>query len=178
MRIQPSYMRMPKLQPTNNGLSLGIVRGISLFILLSLVVSCNRPEISNEEKRAQNIGNSIMCPICPGESIDQSQNELAVLMRGIVREKIQEGFTDRQVKQYFADRYGEVVLLEPTKSGITLLVWIIPPFVLVIAGFAVFLTLREMRKNRNTSQVANVEDYLDEDLDNYRAMVEESKERD
>ena len=171
-------MRMPKLQPTNNESSLSIVRVIFLFILLSLVVSCNRPEISNEEKRAQNIGNSIMCPICPGESIDQSQNELAVQMRSIVREKIQEGFTDQEVKQYFADRYGEVVLLEPTRSGITLLVWIIPPFALIIAGFAVFLTLGEMRKNKNTSQVAYEEDYLDEDVAKYRTMVEESKERD
>ena len=178
MRIQPSYMRMPKLQPTNNESSLSIVRVIFLFILLSLVVSCNRPEISNEEKRAQNIGNSLMCPICPGESIDQSQNELAVQMRSIVREKIQEGFTDQEVKQYFADRYGEVVLLEPTRSGITLLVWIIPPFALIIAGFAVFLTLGEMRKNKNTSQVANEEDYLDEDVAKYRTMVEESGERD
>ena len=171
-------MCMPKLQPTNNESSLSIVRVIFLFILLSLVVSCNRPEISNEEKRAQNIGNSIMCPICPGESIDQSQNELAVQMRSIVREKIQEGFTDQEVKQYFADRYGEVVLLEPTRSGITLLVWIIPPFALIIAGFAVFLTLGEMRKNKNTSQVANEEDYLDEDVAKYRTMVEESRERD
>ena len=178
MRIQPSYMRMPKLPPTNNESSLSIVRVIFLFILLSLVVSCNRPEISNEEKRAQNIGNSLMCPICPGESIDQSQNELAVQMRSIVREKIQEGFTDQEVKQYFADRYGEVVLLEPTRSGITLLVWIIPPFALIIAGFAVFLTLGEMRKNKNTFQVANEEDYLDEDVLKYRTMVEESRERD
>ena len=178
MRIQPSYMRMPKLPPTNNESSLSIVRIVFLFILLSLVVSCNRPEISNEEKRAQNIGNSIMCPICPGESIDQSQNELAVQMRSIVREKIQEGFTDQEVKEYFADRYGEVVLLEPTRSGITLLVWIIPPFALIIAGFAVFLTLGEMRKNKKISQVANEEDYLDEDVLKYRTMVEESRERD
>ena len=178
MRIQPSYMRMPKLPPTNNESSLSIVRIVFLFMLLSLLVSCNRPEISNEEKRAQNIGNSIMCPICPGESIDQSQNELAVQMRSIVREKIQEGFTDQEVKQYFADRYGEVVLLEPTRSGITLLVWIIPPFALIIAGFAVFLTLGAMKKNKKTSRVANEEDYLDEDVVKYRTMVEEARERD
>ena len=177
MRIQPSYMRMPKLPPTNNESSLSIVRIVFLFILLSLVVSCNRPEISNEEKRAQNIGNSIMCPICPGESIDQSQNELAVQMRSIVREKIQEGYTDQEVKQYFADRYGEVVLLEPTRSGITLLVWVMPPFALIIAGTAVFLTLMRMRRNRNSAQIVGVEGYLDEDLTKYTGIVEESKER-
>ena len=118
-------MRLLNPEPVNNRLSPRIVWVVSLFLLLILFVSCNRPEISKEEKRAQNIGNSIMCPICPGESIDQSQNELAVQMRSIVREKIREGFTDQEVKQYFADRYGEVVLLEPTRSGITFLVWVI-----------------------------------------------------
>ena len=95
-------MRLPNPEPVNNRLSPRIVWVVSLFLLLILFVSCNRPEISKEEKRAQNIGNSIMCPICPGESIDQSQNELAVQMRSIVREKIREGFTDQEVKQYFA----------------------------------------------------------------------------
>ena len=118
-----------------------------------------------------------MCPICPGESIDQSQNELAVQMRSIVREKIREGFTDQEVKQYFADRYGEVVLLEPTRSGITLLVWVMPPFALTIAGAAVFLTLMKMRRNKNSAQIVGVEGYLDEDLTKYTGIVEESKER-
>ena len=151
---------------------------ILISVSLILMVSCDRPAISNEEKRAQNIGNSIMCPICPGESIDQSQNELAVQMRNIVRQKIQEGFTDQEVKQYFADRYGEVVLLEPTRSGITLLVWIIPPFALIVAGLAVFFTLMNMRKNRNIAQIIDVEDYFATDVDKYRTIVEDSMDID
>ena len=151
---------------------------ILISVSLILMVSCDRPAISNEEKRAQNIGNSIMCPICPGESIDQSQNELAVQMRNIVRQKIQEGFTDQEVKLYFADRYGEVVLLEPSRSGITLLVWIIPPFALIVAGFAVFFTLMNMRKNRNIAQTIDVEHHFADDVDKYKAIVEDSTEID
>ena len=170
-------MRLSNSEPVNSRSFPRIVWVGFLFLLLILFVSCNRPEISKEEKRAQNIGDSIMCPICPGESIDQSQNELAVQMRSIVREKIQEGYTDQEVKQYFADRYGEVVLLEPTRSGITLLVWVMPPFALIIAGTAVFLTLMRMRRNRNSAQIVGVEGYLDEDLTKYTGIVEESKER-
>lgn len=161
-----------------NSLFQRVFGAILISVSLILMVSCDRPEISNEEKRAQNIGNSIMCPICPGESIDQSQNELAVQMRSIVRQKIREGFTDHEVKLYFADRYGEVVLLEPTKSGITLLVWIIPPFALIVAGFAVFLTLMNMRKNRNIAQIIDVEHHFAADVDKYRTIVEDSTEID
>ncbi|GIS64267.1 MAG: hypothetical protein CM1200mP3_05150 [Chloroflexota bacterium] len=68
--------------------------------------------------------------------------------------------------------------MEPTRSGITLLVWVMPPFALIIAGTAVFLTLMRMRGNRNSAQIVGVEGYLDEDVTKYAGIVKESKERD
>ena len=53
-----------------------------------------------------------------------------------------------------------------------------PPFALIIAGTAVFLTLMRMRRNRNSAQIVGVEGYLDEDVTKYACIVKESKERD
>ena len=60
------------------------------LVLIQLLVSCKAPtEISELDSRTNSLNKSIMCPVCPGESIDQSQNELAAHMRRIVREQIE-----------------------------------------------------------------------------------------
>ena len=53
-------MRLPNPEPVNSRSFPRIVWVVSLFLLLILFVSCNRPEVSKEEKRAQNIGDSMI----------------------------------------------------------------------------------------------------------------------
>jgi len=147
-------------------------------IVLLVVVSCSQPDVSNDDKRAQSISNSIMCPICPGESIDQSQNALAVQMRSIVQKKIQEGFTDQEIKLYFAERYGEVVLLEPTRNGFNVFAWTIPLVALIIAAAAVTVALINMKKTKNFGQEFEVRNYMSDDIGKHRVLMEETKKQD
>ena len=88
----------------------------------------------------------IMCPVCPGESIDQSQNALAVQMRGIVAEKLEQGRSESEIKSFFVERYGDSVLLEPPRRGFNLIVWIVPPLGVVGAGVALLLAFRLLRR--------------------------------
>lgn len=86
-----------------------------------------------------------MCPVCPGESIDQSQNPLAGQMRKIVAEKLEKGHTPEDIKLFFVERYGNSILLSPPRHGIGLAAWVIPPIVLLVAVAAAFLALHSMR---------------------------------
>ena len=98
------------------------------------------------EQRAQNLNKTIMCPVCPGESIDQSQNTLAVQMRGIVDDKIAMGWSDARIRGFFVERYGPSVLLDPPTEGIGLAVWIGAPLGVALALAAFALALRHMRR--------------------------------
>ncbi len=93
-----------------------------------------------------------MCPVCPGESIDQSQHPLAVKMRALVREKLEEGWTDAQIGQFFVERYGPSVLLEPPMRGASLLAWLVPPAGLALAAGLAYSALRAMRRRPGTPQ--------------------------
>ena len=143
---------------------------ISLF-LAYLLTSCDSPdEISELDFRTNALNKSIMCPVCPGESIDQSQNELAGHMRRIVREQLEIGKTDSQIREYFVERYGPVVLLEPSASGIGLVAWIVPPVGLLVAICSVAFALRVMKKRREGLD----EDTLSSvDRDRYFKLIEE-----
>jgi cytochrome c-type biogenesis protein CcmH len=95
---------------------------------------------------AQGIDKSLMCPVCPSETIDQSQVEIANQMRVMVREKLAEGESRSNILQFFVNRYGPGILAEPPKSGFNLLVWIVPPVALLVGIGILAITLRAMRR--------------------------------
>ncbi|MBV6520447.1 MAG: hypothetical protein MNPFHGCM_00561 [Gemmatimonadaceae bacterium] len=88
------------------------------------------------EARTRAISSLLRCPVCQGESIQDSPSELSAQMRDVVRDQLRAGRTDEEVKQYFVDRYGEWILLEPKPRGANLLLYF-APVLLVGAGFVV-----------------------------------------
>ncbi len=104
------------------------------------------PGVPDAERRASELNKSIMCPVCPGESIDQSQNALAAQMRAIVDEKLEEGWSEEQIKDFFVERYGPSVLLEPPSEGFGITAWIVPPIAFGLALASLYFTLRWMRR--------------------------------
>ena len=86
-----------------------------------------------------------MCPVCPGESIDQSQHPRAKAMRGVVDEKLAEGSANDEIRQFFVERYGPSVLLEPPREGLNWLVWVVPPLGILAAALALYFVLRPGR---------------------------------
>lgn len=115
-----------------------------------------------------------MCLVCPGESIDQSQNPLAVQMRGIVAEKIRQGWTDGQIKDFFVERYGPSVLMEPPRSGVSIVAWVLPPVAFVLALVALFFVVRAMsrsRRPRPAGQPAAAQ-LSEEDMARYGGRIE------
>jgi cytochrome c-type biogenesis protein CcmH/NrfF len=89
-----------------------------------------------------------MCPICAGQTIDQSKAALSDQMQALVREQLHEGWTDEQIRRYFVERYGERVLAAPPQRGFHLVAWLVPPLGLLV-GFALLgLVLRAMRRRQ------------------------------
>lgn len=126
---------------------------LALVVVLSIPVagcaSSSGPLSPEElEKVAQGIDKSLMCPVCPSETIDQSQVEIAKQMRTMVREKLAQGESREAILQFFVDRYGQGILAEPPRSGFNLLVWVLPPIALLLGGGILVMTLRAMRRGQ------------------------------
>ena len=124
------------------------------------------------EQRSQALNRTIMCPVCPGESIDQSQVALAVQMRGIVNDKLAAGWSDEQVREFFVERYGPSVLLEPPTKGISLAVWLVPPLGVAAAIGVFVIALRHMRRRPTASD--GDDEMSDDDLQPYYERIEAS----
>jgi len=76
-----------------------------------------------QEARAQAVGRTIRCPVCQGLPITESPSDLSQSMLRDLRGQVAAGRSDDQITTYFAQRYGDTVLLDPPRRGVNLLLW-------------------------------------------------------
>lgn len=94
------------------------------------------------EARARAISALLRCPVCQGETIDDSNAPVARDLRLVVRERLVAGDSDEAVIDFVVDRFGEFVLFEPRARGANLILWIAGPAMLALALLGAGLYLR------------------------------------
>lgn len=82
---------------------------------------------SSLEERLYKLNRELMCPVCEGLTLEQSQSGIAIDMREEIKKMIIQGMTDEEIKTYYVEKYpGVNMLATPPASGFNLLMWIIP----------------------------------------------------
>jgi cytochrome c-type biogenesis protein CcmH len=103
------------------------------------------------EARLMKIAEELRCLVCQNESIAASRAELAMDLKHEVREMIKAGKSDREIRQFMVNRYGDFVLYRPPLKGSTVLLWT-SPFLLLAAGIGWLVVL--VRRRRDQPQAA------------------------
>ena len=93
------------------------------------------------EARARALSAELRCMVCQNESIDESNADLARDLRLLVRERLQAGDSDDQIRAFLVRRYGDFILLKPPFKPETWLLWG-APFLVLLAGGCVILIAR------------------------------------
>ena len=99
-----------------------------------------------QELRARNISKNIRCMICQNQSIDESSAPLAKDLRILIRNKITEGNSDKEIYKFLTDRYGDFILLKPPIKLSTLALWMLPFVFLLIGILIVFWHNKKSKK--------------------------------
>ena len=87
---------------------------------------------TQQQKRFHKLTEQLRCPKCQDESIASSNAEIAGDMRRRVAAMILQGKSDKQIMQYFIDRYGDFVTYKPPFNAHTAILWVGPG--LMLAG--------------------------------------------
>ncbi|MGV3478563.1 MAG: cytochrome c-type biogenesis protein [Sphingobium sp.] len=96
-----------------------------------------------QEAQATALMETLRCVVCQGQSIADSDAEMAGDMRAMVRERIQQGETPDQIRAWMIERYGEWISYDPPLSGRTAILWIAP---LLLLGAGVWLARGRFRR--------------------------------
>ena len=98
------------------------------------------------ELRARNISKNVRCMVCQNQSIDESNAPLAKDLRILIRNKVKEGYADKEVYKFLTNRYGDYILLKPPIKLSTFALWFLP-FVFFMSGiFVIFLHNKKSKK--------------------------------
>lgn len=107
------------------------------------------------QERVQTISESLRCPACAGESVAQSQSDMASQMRAVIAQQVAEGRSDAQVRGWFAQRYGDSVLTDPPWHGPGLALQLAPAIVL-LCGVLVLVAVRRPSWRAPLTRTASV----------------------
>lgn len=106
------------------------------------------------EARARALSALIRCPVCQGESIDESNADIAHDLRLVLRERLVAGDSDDQVIDYLVQRYGEFILFRPRANGANLILWVAGPAMLLAALIGAGLYLRRRAQPETTPDLS------------------------
>ena len=115
-----------------------------LALLLLAVPAFARADAQDDAVRR--IALQLQCPVCEGETVADSPSGLAADMRAVIRTKVAAGESDQQILDEFVASYGDGILTEPPKRGISLGVWMGPMIGLALGVFLLVVLLRTWRR--------------------------------
>jgi len=104
------------------------------------------------QKQVRVVASKLRCPVCQGESVYDSHAEVAVEMKKLIAEKLAGGASEQDVLQYFQERYGNYILMEPPADGIHWVIWAFPVFMTLVG--LLFLYQFITGKNQETRERA------------------------
>jgi cytochrome c-type biogenesis protein CcmH len=122
-----------------------LAAAVFLFLASAAIASPAPDALSNpaEEARARTLQKELRCLVCQGESLDESNAQLAVDLRHLIRERIRAGDSDDAIKQFLVTRYGDFILMQPPFEPGTYALWLTPFAVLIVgAGVAIWVIRR------------------------------------
>jgi cytochrome c-type biogenesis protein CcmH len=99
------------------------------------------------EARVLKIAEELRCLVCQNETIAASHADLAVDLRKQIRLKLVEGQSEQQILDFMVQRYGDFVLYRPPLKATTVMLWVGPFALLLVAGVSLVLNLRKRRQN-------------------------------
>lgn len=96
-----------------------------------------------QEAKAKELMLTLRCVVCQGQSIADSNAEMAGDMRALVRRRIAAGEKPDATRDWLIDRYGDYVSYDPPLSGVTVPLWITP---LALLGFGLWLARASFKR--------------------------------
>jgi cytochrome c-type biogenesis protein CcmH len=102
-------------------------------------------DTDSQRERYLQLSEELRCPKCQNQNLAGSDSQIAGDLRRELRRLLGEGKTDREIKLFMVDRYGEFVLYNPPLQKSTLVLWGLP-FLLFLTGVIAVFVLVKRRK--------------------------------
>jgi len=118
----------------------------TLFLTLLASVGAQAQGNPPSDDDVNAIAKQLYCPVCENIPLDVCGTQACAQWRDLIREKLADGWSETQIKQYFVDQYGDRVLATPPARGLNWLVYIVPPLAILAGAYILLRALRMWRE--------------------------------
>lgn len=130
-------------------LAVGLMLGVASLQAKEAAPSAEDPAI---EAKVMAISKELRCLVCQNQTIADSSAPLAVDLRREVRDMVQQGMGQQEVVQFMEQRYGDFVRYRPAFKATTLVLWLGPFLLFVIALSVLYANVLRKRRTVNETQ--------------------------
>ena len=113
------------------------------FIFITLSFQANTKEDINEKVKRLTL--ELRCMTCQNQSVYDSEAEFSNDIKNIVQAKFEEGKTEKEIKIFLVERYGEYILFRPMIDYKNLFLWAFP---FVLLAISLFFIVFRVKKNK------------------------------
>lgn len=95
-----------------------------------------------QRERFQNLAGELRCMVCQDESLLSSNADFAKQLRRQIFDMMQDGKSDKEIKDWLVTRYSTFILYDPPLQASTIALWFGTPAILLVGGIVVVVLLR------------------------------------
>ena len=123
---------------------LALILPLLLGVMLVSAASAQQPTPSDDQ--VNEIAKQLYCPVCENIPLDVCPTTACAQWRELIRQKLADGWTEQQIKDYFVIQYGDRVLGTPPPKGINWLVYLVPPIAILAGVYILFRAFRSWNR--------------------------------
>jgi cytochrome c-type biogenesis protein CcmH len=134
--------------------------GLLLMLFAAFAVARDAAPLADDpalEQRLMRLSTELRCLVCQNETLADSRADLAIDLRNQIREQMQAGKSDEDIKLWLTQRYGDFVLYRPPVKSITWLLWFGPFALLIVAAAAMLIYLRRRRVRTEATHLTDAQ---------------------
>ena len=110
-----------------------------ILLILFLILSFQKLLMaSNNSSTVDKISKNLRCLICQGQSVYDSQSDFALSMKTLIKNKLEEGKSEKQIYDYLKNQYGEWIVYDPEFNKKNLILWIFPLILFIFGGLLIY----------------------------------------
>lgn len=132
-------------------------------------------DTESQRERYHALSDELRCPKCQNQNLSGSDSQIAGDLRRELHRLIQDGMTDKEIKDYMVARYGDFVLYKPRLQMSTLVLWGLP-MLLLVGGFLAAVVI--VRQKQQVSMSGESESSLSEqEQERLRQLTGDSEDK-
>lgn len=145
-----------------------VLLGFLLSITLFVNVKAQTTTPSDDE--VNQIAKQLFCPVCENVPLDECPTAACDQWRELIRQRLSEGWSEQEIKDYFVAQYGDRVLGEPPRQGLNWLLYVLPPLIILVGVLLVIRKLKQPANRSSLEEFETIDPYLQQVKKDLRKM--------